>query len=170
MTEYARRPPVSTTEVRCVVDGSMATRKGPDLNSVLRGVLIQLRNSMGITTSELARRVGVKQQSMSGLLSDAGDRGFTLTLVSQICAAMQIDVGELFSQHPQYGAAEGEDVAAIKAVTSKAQRTAIGEALHLCSSIGIVDAQIEQMRVTAEAIKASTEKVRAPTRRKKSRS
>lgn len=169
MAEYARRPAISNIEIRCLVDGSMTTKKGPDLNSVLRGVLVQLRNSMGITTSELARRVGVKQQSMSGLLSDAGDRGFTLTLVSQICAAMQIDIGELFSQHPQYGASEGEEIAALKAVTDKKQRVALGEALHLCSSIGIVDAQIEQMRVTAEAIKASTEKVRAPTRRKKSR-
>lgn len=156
MPEYTKRPPISQVEVRCLVDGTMTRRRGPDLNTVLRGVLVQMRNTMGISTSELARRIGVKQQSLAAMLSDRDDRGFSLSLISSMCAALEIDVGELFSMHPQYGSSEDQSLTEIRAVTTEEERRALSDAVQLCSTLGIVRAQTEQMQATAEAIAKAT--------------
>jgi DNA-binding Xre family transcriptional regulator len=152
MAEHTRRPPIRNVEVQTSENGKSKTRRGPDLNTVLKGILIQQRNDLGITTSELARRLGLRQQSLSAMLSRQDDRGFTLRLLSDICASLGVSAGELFEMHPQYGTKDESSWARLKSVTTEGQRDELAKTLELASTLGMVQSQIDHIKSTVSVV------------------
>ena len=103
MSILSKRPKVRSLDVEIVESGSKRTVKAKDLNDVLRGVLVDLRNSWGMSTRQLAFRLGVRQQTLSAFLDPEHDQGTRLETLSEICAALGMSIGELFDLHPAYG-------------------------------------------------------------------
>ena len=58
MAIYSKRPKVRTTETEIIVSDQNRAVKSPNLNDVLRGVLVDLRNAWGISTRQLERLFG----------------------------------------------------------------------------------------------------------------
>lgn len=111
MPEFAKRPKIRTLEVEIQEGKSKRKAKGPDLNDVLRGVLLDLRNGWGLSTRQLAQRLGVRQQTLAGFLDSELDQGTRVETLSRCCVAMGMTPGELFSLHPNYEGAVGSDPA-----------------------------------------------------------
>jgi len=147
------KPQIQRNSTRIEVNGEHRTVSGVDLNSVLRGVLVQIRDDMGLSTAALARRLGLRQQSLSAMINKTGDRGFTLRLVSDICAAMSVSVGELFSLHPRYKSdSQDESWARIKSVTTAEQRDRLADLIQLSATLNLIDHQIDHSLAIAEAV------------------
>lgn len=163
----SRSNQIQKNTTRIEVNGVHRTVTGPDLNSVLRGVLVQMRDDTGLSTTALARRLGLRQQSLSAMINESENRGFTLRLVSDICAAMSLTIGELFSLNPKYQTeSQDESWARIKSVTTAEQREKLADAMQLSATLNLIENQVNQMVFTAEAV-AKTAGVDRVTRKKR---
>ena len=163
-----KRPQIQKNTTRIEINGEHHTATGVDINSVLRGVLVQIRDDMGLSTAALARRLGLRQQSLSAMIAETENRGFTLRLVSDVCAAMGISVGELFSLHPKYQSEmQDESWARIKSVTSGEQRERLADSIQLSATLNLVDNQIDQALATAEAVAKTSGVVRASLKKRR---
>lgn len=162
------KPQIQKNSTRIEVNGEHHTVTGVDLNSVLRGVLVQIRDDMGLSTAALARRLGLRQQSLSAMINATGNRGFTLRLVSDVCSAMSVSVGELFSIHPKYQSdSQDESWARIKSVTTAEQRDRLADAIQLLATLNLIDNQINQAVATAEAVAKTSGVVRASLKKRR---
>ena len=156
MPEYKKRPRVAKTSVRTLVNGERETRTAPELNSVLRGVLVDMKRAQGLSTRELSQRIGIRQQSLSALLKDDDSRGCTLRFVSEVCAGLQQTVGELFESHPNYGSGDSSQAwGLICALTTSDQQAMLLETVMLAARTDTLDTIVEQMHSTAQGLAKS---------------
>ena len=102
MAEMTTRPRIRSIEIDVKDAGNERTIKAPDLNDVLRGVVIDLRNAWGLSTRALGFRLGLRQQTMSGFLDKDLDQGTRIDTLSRMCGALGMNVAELFALHPSY--------------------------------------------------------------------
>ena len=102
MAEMTKRPRIRSMDFEVKEAGVDRAVKCPDLNDVLRGVVIDLRNAWGLSTRALSMRLGVRQQTMSGFLDKDMDQGTRVDTLSRMCGALGLNVAELFALHPGY--------------------------------------------------------------------
>lgn len=78
-------------------------RLGADLDEVLREILDGLKEERGWENwSEAAERLGLTQQALNNFRRRRN--GFTLSTLSKMCAALQLDPTALFARHAHYAA------------------------------------------------------------------
>lgn len=102
MAELNKRPRIRSIDFEIKDAGNTRNVKAQDLNDVLRGVLIDIRNAWGLSTRALSARLGVRQQTISGFLDADLDQGTRVDTLSRLCGAMDMGVADLFALHPQY--------------------------------------------------------------------
>ena len=137
MSEMTKRPKVRTIDFEIREAGESRQCKAVDLNDVLRGVLIEMRNAWGLSTRALAMRLGVRQQTVSGFLDSDLDQGTRVDTLSRMCGALDMNVAELFALHPIY---RGEDRA--DRAWSMVKNSVDGKTLELFVESCLVGAQI----------------------------
>jgi hypothetical protein len=86
-----KRPKIRDYDIEIVESGTKRKLKTPDLNDVLRGILVDLRNAWGMSTRQLAFRLGLR-----------------LDTLSAVCGALDMSASELFDLHPNYGKDAGD--------------------------------------------------------------
>ena len=103
MAEIKKAPKPRKIRVKVPIgDGDTTTRTGIDIDDVLRGVLVELRNKWGCSTRQLAQRIGLPQQSISGYLDKRIDHSARIIMLSRICAALETTPGALLATAPAY--------------------------------------------------------------------
>ena len=137
MAEMTKRPRVRSMDFIVKDAGVERAVKCPDLNDVLRGVVIDLRNAWGLSTRALGMRLGVRQQTISGFLDKDIDQGTRVDTLSRMCGALDMNVAELFALHPIY---RGEDRA--DRAWSMVKNSVDGKTLELFVESCLVGAQI----------------------------
>jgi len=109
LANRTRRPKLKTLEVEILDSGRREKRTGPDLNDVLRGVVIDLKNAWGLSTRAMAQRLGVRQQTFAAFIDDGMDQGTRVETLARMCIALDMGPGELFEMHPDYGESRSAD-------------------------------------------------------------
>jgi len=109
MSELKKRPRIQAIQFEVEEAGRTKKKKGADLNDVLRGVLVDLREAWSIPTKTLGKRLGLSQQTISKFLDADRPQGTRLDTLSKICAALNSGPGEVLSMHPDYEAEPGAD-------------------------------------------------------------
>jgi len=156
MSILQKRPKVRDYPVEIIESGSKRSIKAPDLNDVLRGVLVDLRNAWGMSTRQLAFRLGVRQQTLSAFLDPEADQGTRLETVSAICGALDMSISDLFELHPVYGGQKTDRRWQMlrNSISSKALDEFVETAM-LGAQVGTIDKlisnQLEMVRAIAEA-------------------
>lgn len=102
MPEFERRPKIRNVKFTIKEAGETKDVSGPDLNDIIRGVVIDLRNAWGLSTRQLAFRLGLSQNTLSGFIDSELDQGTRLETLTRICASLDVTPGELFDLHPQF--------------------------------------------------------------------
>jgi DNA-binding Xre family transcriptional regulator len=137
---------------------------------VLRGVLVDLRNAWGMSTRQLAFRLGVRQQTMAAFLDPEVDQGTRLETVSAICGALNLSISELFELHPNYGSQSSDRRWQMlrNSISAKALDEFVETAM-LAAQVGTIDKlisnQLEMVRAIAEAQGIDVSGVKAEAKR-----
>ena len=153
MAIYSKRPKVRTTDTEIIVSDQNRAVKSPNLNDVLRGVLVDLRNAWGISTRQLAFRLGVRNQTISAFLDPTLQQGTRLETVASICGALDMTIGELFELHPGYGAAESDRRwQMLRNSLSPQALDELIETAMIGAQIGTIDKMISNQREMVRAI------------------
>ena len=148
MAELKKAPRVRTVKVKVKRGGKEATVTGPNLDDVLRGIVIQWKNHLDISTNEAAKRLGVTQQTLSSFLNPEQTAGCRLELVSKICAALDLTPASLFSMHTlfkeEYEFRPQEHVQHLRGIIGDEMWEKAWQALTIASAIGMGPSVIEQ--------------------------
>lgn len=94
------RPAIRDFEVEYEQGGEVCAVVVPSLDDVLKGSLIDLRNSTGLSTRGLAHRLGCRQQTINSFLTT--DQTIQLKTLTAICASLGMGTSELFALNPDY--------------------------------------------------------------------
>jgi len=156
MSIMGTRPKIRDCHIEIVEGGTKKKIKAPDLNDVLRGIVVDLRNTWGMSTRQLSFRLGMRQQTLSAFLNSEIDQGTRLETVSAICGALDMTISELFELHPVYGGQKSDRRWHIlrNSINAKALDELVETAM-LGTKVGAIDKlisnQLEMMRALAEA-------------------
>tara|TARA_Y100001970_G_C14190771_1_gene835246 strand:- start:1239 stop:1766 length:528 start_codon:yes stop_codon:yes gene_type:complete len=151
-----KRPKIRDYEIEVVESGTKRKLKTPDLNDVLRGILVDLRNAWGMSTRQLAFRLGLRQQTLSAFLDLDADQGTRMETLSAVCGALDMSASELFDLHPQYGKDAGDRRwQMLRNSISPEAVDQLVETAMLGAQIGTIDKlianQLEMVRAIGEA-------------------
>lgn len=159
MPEMFKRPKIRSIEVT-IKDGSAERKaKGPDLNDVLRGIVIDLRNAWGLSTRALAFRLGVRQQTLAGFIDQDLDQGTRIEVLSRICAALDMTADEVFALHPQYATGGKSERAWGMVKNSLDDKTLelLMESVLIGSKLGVLPGLVSSMRQMVEGVAEAQE-------------
>lgn len=124
--------------------GKKSKRKGPDLDSTLRGVILELKESHNLSTASLARKMGVRQQTLSTFMSPGETQGCRLALLSRLCAAFNLTPIEIFQISPFFAEDHASVAASLKADLDKESWVQFLELVVVGQALSITDVWIEQ--------------------------
>ena len=83
--------------------------KGMNLDDVVKGIILDYKNQKGWSTRQMARRCGLRQQTLTTYLNDANENGGRIAILTHLCAGLGRDPVELFLLHPDIEIQEGEE-------------------------------------------------------------
>lgn len=102
MAEIRGKGGVRPHEVRVHTGGQESRRIGVNLDDVVREILLSLKHqNRWESTAAMARRLGLKQQTVATFI-DESRSGTTIATLSTICAALQESPVAFFQRHERY--------------------------------------------------------------------
>ncbi len=107
MGEIKERPTVQEIKVRVKTDKGSETRSGVDIDEILRAILFDMkRDNKWTSTAEMARRIGVPQQTLATFMDESGP-GTGIETISKVCAALRLSPIDLLQRHERYHPEQG---------------------------------------------------------------
>ena len=155
-----------------------SSRKGVDLNDVLREILQAIMQDRGLSENKLATLLGMNQRRVNAFLK--GENGLQLSGLSQICAALEVTPIDLFLTHPRYGEKQAKLRVAkdalydrFRALLTGAEARAIIQQIEGTKELGILPAVMDVINGFIEIGKAARRRAlrqsRTPRRRRRVR-
>jgi transcriptional regulator with XRE-family HTH domain len=145
--------------------------KGMNLDDVVKGIILDYKNHKGWSTREMARRCGLRQQTLTTYLNDSNENGGRIAILTHLCAGLGLDPVELFLLHPDIETQEGDGYWQNKlqrqvntANVSQAMKEKLEEIVILSTHLDCFNIVVEQslalVRSMASAQKVDLKKAR----------
>jgi DNA-binding Xre family transcriptional regulator len=144
VSELSKAPRPKSTEFVSVVGKKQKRKKELNLDDVFRGIILEVKEAHDLSTRALAKKMGVRQQTLSTFLTPGETQGCRLALVSRLCASLDLSPVELFQIHPVFASDHGDLIARIRSNLSEETWVKFVEIIVVAQALSISEVWIEQ--------------------------